>query len=282
MSKIMVTGAGGYVGRHLVAKLLELGHHVQAIGRTLNSGDFPVSSKLQLIEADIFNEPNIYQHAGAPDTCIHLAWSNGFFHNDPCHIANTILHYNFAQQLIDSGLKHFVSIGTMHEIGCYTGAIDENTATHPLNNYGVAKDFLRNAFTLLCESNNVTFQWLRVYYITGDDAHNNSIFRKILEAAKQGKSSFPMNSGEMLYDFIDVRDLAAQIARASTQTAEVGVINCCSGKPISLRSRVEKFAHDHELNITYEYNVFPQRPYDSYATWGDATRIMKIMANSTV
>ena len=57
-----------------------------------------------------------------------------------------------------------------------------------------------------------------------------------------------------------------------------GIINCCSGKPVALGEEIEGFIKKKGYSIKLEYGAFPDRPYDSPAVWGDATKINKIMS----
>lgn len=93
----------------------------------------------------------------------------------------------------------------------------------------------------------------------------------------EGKASFPFVSGKNKYDFINVDELAKQIATASTQSEITGIINCCSGKPVSLADKVNEFIEKNHYSIRPDYGKFPERPYDSPAIWGDNTKINKIM-----
>lgn len=122
--------------------------------------------------------------------------------------------------------------------------------------------------------------WLRCYYIYGDDRSNSSIFTRLLEAVDAGKPTMPFTTGRNEYDFIHVAELADQIAVASTTPGVTGVINCSSGVPVSLAARVEAFIAENDLPIRLEYGAFPDRPYDSPAVWGDASRIAQLMAAS--
>ena len=70
--------------------------------------------------------------------------------------------------------------------------------------------------------------------------------------------------------------LADQIAAAVMQTEVTGIINCCSGEPISLGEMAERFIRDNGLNIRLEYGAFPDRAYDSPGVWGDSTIINAI------
>ena len=111
------------------------------------------------------------------------------------------------------------------------------------------------------------------------DSNNNSVFSKISQMEKEGKDFFPFVSGKNKYDFIDVDELALQIAVSSTQSNITGIINCCSGKPISLADKVAEYIKSHDYKIKPHFGKFPERPYDSPAIWGDKTKINLIMEN---
>lgn len=274
--KILVTGANGYIGRHVVADLINQGWDVIACDISTNE----IDKRATRIEFDLFNLPegNIYDFFSAPDVCLHMAWRNGFVHNSPSHMADLSAHYNFISRMIDGGLKQLSVMGTMHEIGYWEGAIDEKTPCNPISMYGIAKDALRRASILYAGQHNCILQWLRCYYILGDDKKSNSIFGKILKAAEDGKSIFPFTSGKNKYDFINVDELAHMISAAVMQNKINGIINCCKGEPISLAERVESFISEHHLNIRLEYGAFPERPYDSPCIYGDADKINKILS----
>ena len=273
-TRIAVTGAGGYLGRHVVTSLLERGVGVIAAGLV----EPDVDDRAQKIELDVLaDSPTVYQDLGSHDVVIHLAWRNGFLHNDRSHIDDLPDHYRFLERLVDQGLKHLVVMGTMHEVGYYEGAIREDTPTNPGSLYGISKNALRQSATLLTSRNDVVFQWIRAYYIVGDDKHSSSIFAKLLEAAEEGRTTFPFTSGKNKYDFISIEELADQIAAISLQDEFTGVINACTGEPMSLADRVEAYIEENDLGLRLEYGAFPDRPYDSPGVWGDASDIRLIM-----
>ncbi len=180
--------------------------------------------------------------------------------------------------MLNSGLKHLVVMGSMHEIGYWEGEVDENTPTNPVPLYGVAKDSLRRSLEILIKEiyEDVVFQWLRGYYITGDDINNHSIFAKIIEAEQQGVQRFLFTSGKNKYDFLDIQEIAEDIALTVLQEDVTGIINCCSGKPISLGDKVEDFIKRNKYSIELEYGAFPDRPYDSPGIWGNPDKINQI------
>lgn len=273
--KILVTGANGYIGRHVVKSLLDKGASV--IACDIKTDD--VDARAEHKELNLFKLPegNVYEQLGSPDVCLHMAWRNGFVHNSPTQMGDLSAHYQFLTSMIDGGLKQLAVMGTMHEVGYWEGAIDENTPCNPISMYGIAKDSLRRAMILYTKQHDCILQWLRCYYILGDDKKNNSIFCKLLQAVEEGKKTFPFTTGKNKYDFIKVDELAELISASIMQNKVNGIINCCTGKPISLAEQVESFIKEHHLDITLEYGAFPDRPYDSPCEYGDSSKINEIM-----
>lgn len=272
--KILVTGANGYMGTGIVKQLLDDGIEVIATDFKLDK----VDNRAVKIEEDIFQDDNPFDNLGKPDVLLHLAWRDGFKHNSINHINDFPHHYAFIKKFIDSKIKKICCMGSMHEIGFYEGSINENTPTNPQSLYGISKNALRQAIEVDTKENDILFQWIRGFYIVGNAKSGCSIFSKLAQAASEGKEYFPFTLGENQYDFLDYNDFCYQVAKVTEQDEINGIINCCSGKPVTLANRVERFIKENGYNIKLQYGAFPDRPYDSKAVWGDDQKIRKIMA----
>jgi dTDP-6-deoxy-L-talose 4-dehydrogenase (NAD+) len=274
MKHILVTGAGGYIGQKVVSSLIDLGAQVTAVDFRTDT----IDTRATALAYDIFSpDSDILEKTGHLDACLHLAWQNGFVHNAPTHLEQLNAHYSFLSNLVKAGLPQLAVMGTMHEIGYYEGMIDESTPTNPVSFYGIAKNALRQSLTVLNQAVPFKLQWLRGFYILGNDRSNKSVFSKILMSEEQGCEIFAFNSGTNEYDFITVDNLALEIALTLLQDDVTGIINCCSGKPMPLRTMVEGFIKDNNLMIRLEFGAYPDRPYDSPLIYGSPEKIQKII-----
>ena len=273
---VFVTGAGGYIGRHAVRALCDMGARVLIPAHHAEGAD----ARAERLEVEIFGgAPDVFRRCGRPEVCLHLAWHDGFRHFSDAHLRELPLHYAFLRDMLRGGLPQLAVMGTMHELGPFDGEIREDSAGEPDTPYGAAKTALRQLCAARCREENAAFQWLRGYYITGDDRHSRSVFTRLLEAADRGERSFPFTSGRRQFDFIDVEELAHQLAAAVLQDEVCGVIECCSGRPVPLGERAERFIRENGLDLRLAYGAYPERRPDG-AVWGSREKIDRILARS--
>lgn len=274
--KILVTGANGYLGSGIVKSLLNRGVEVIATDLSVER----IDERAIVKATDIFSIENPYIYFEQPDVLLHLAWRDGFVHYSNAHIIDLPRHYEFIKKVVKAGIKKIVVMGSMHEIGFFEGSINENTPCHPITPYGISKNALRDLTKMLADRKGIIFQWLRGYYIVGNTRYGSSIFSKIVAASEDGKTEFPFTLGQNQYDFIDYQDFCEQVASVTVQDEVTGIINICSGHPEKLADRVERFITENSFNIKLQYGVFPDRPYDSKAIWGNNKKIEKVLMKS--
>ena len=99
---------------------------------------------------------------------------------------------------------------------------------------------------------------------------------KLYKCNEKEKKEFLFTQGLNQFDFLDYEEFCNQVVNIVSQTKVNGIINVCSGRPEKLADRVECFIEENHYNIKLKYGVFPNRPYDSKAIWGDDYKLKLI------
>lgn len=276
--KILVTGANGYIGSKVVNSLLEY-QNIEVI--CVDIDNFHIDKRASFIKLDILgsdiSNTNLFKYFKEPDICIHLAWRDGFIHNSDKHMLDLSHHYSFLENLVSNGLKSLAIMGTMHEVGYWKGAIDENTLCNPTNLYGISKNALRKATEILCQKYNCIWKRLRAYYIYGNDDFGASIFCKIRKTYHSGGTEFNLTKGTNEFDFIEINELAKIISLVICQNDVNGIINVCSGKPVYLKEKILEYTKTNNIDLKLNWGVYPERESESPCIYGDRKKLDMIL-----
>jgi dTDP-6-deoxy-L-talose 4-dehydrogenase (NAD+) len=176
--------------------------------------------------------------------------------------------YFFIKKLVELGLKDITITGTCLEYGLYNGCMNPDMITDPKNPYALAKDTLRKFLQLLQNENVFKLKWVRLFYMFGEGQSEKSILRQLDIALEKGDKVFNMSGGEQLRDYLPVEEVGQRIVNICLNKTFDGIINCCSGNPISIRNLVENHLKTKEKNISLNYGYHPYPDYEPMAFWG--------------
>ena len=148
MIKVLVTGATGFVGNHVIKELLKDGYHVIATSSDRSKAEkMQWLAQVEYIPFDLKNldaSINYVQFFKNPDVAIHLAWEGLPNYKSPFHIEeNLSRHKTFLENLIENGLNDLTVTGTCLEYGKQQGSLRENMEVMPSTSYAIAKNELR-------------------------------------------------------------------------------------------------------------------------------------------
>ncbi len=279
MIKVALTGATGFIGRHVLAEINSHdGVEVIAVARELREG-CPEISNGRWVHMDISKPPaNAFEALGCPDILIHLAW-HGLPNYRSLHHFETELptQYVFLKQLVQQGLKSVVVAGTCFEYGMQSGPLSEEIETRPANPYGFAKDTLRKQLEYLQALHPFNLTWERLFYMYGDGQPNSSLIPQLKKAVERGDKVFNMSGGEQLRDYLQVKEVAEKMVYLAIKRQNIGTINICSGKPLSVRNLVEQRIRDEQYHIELNLGFYPYPDYEPMAFWGDTSRFDHVM-----
>ena len=283
--RILVTGATGFIGRHVVEYLSSLGKHEIITTAAKNREDaeslHPTLKNAIYIPKNLNEkEENYYSFFKKPDCVIHLSWEGLPNYGELFHIErNMPANFYFIKNMIQNGLSDITVAGTCFEYGLQNGCLNEETASSPATVYGLAKDTLRKFTELLHSKHNFNLKWTRFFYLYGQGQGKKTLWGQLEEAAKNHQKEFNMSMGEQLRDYISVNQAAEYISKIALQNNITGIINCCSGKPMSVRKFVEDFFMERGINMKLNLGYYPYPEFEPLAFWGDTGKLVKIIRN---
>ena len=284
MKKILVTGATGFIGNYVVKELLKNNYEVIATSSTEEKAkSFSWFSQVKYIPFNLENfnnEINYFEFFDHPDLVIHLAWEGLPNYKSSFHVdTNLPRHTAFLQNLIVNGLHDITVTGTCFEYGIQEGCLNEELPAMPANPYAVAKDTLRNNLQQMQLQQVFQLKWIRLFYMYGNGQNPNSLLSQLDRALANGETVFNMSGGEQLRDYLPVEKVAEYIVRIALQNTETGIINCCSGKPITVKQFVEDYLKANNKNISLNLGYYPYADYEPLYFWGDDKKLKSIIGN---
>jgi len=279
--KILITGGTGFIGNYVVNELINNNHDLIVLGRR-NREELDYISwieKVDYIKGDISDKKdNWFEFLNKPEMIIHLAWQDLPNYSELFHIERNLYNdYFFLKNLAENGLNNFSITGTCFEYGTIFGELSENMNVNPNNPYAIAKNTLRIFMEELRKKYNFNLKWIRLFYPYGDGQGSNSILSLIDKAIENNDKVFNMSGGEQLRDYLNVKSMSEYILKISLQNEITGIINCCSGEPISIRKLVEDYLYKKKSNIKLNLGYYPYPLHEPMAFWGCRNKLNKII-----
>lgn len=274
---VLVTGASGFVGRHLVAELLARGCRVRALARVAERArSMPWFDQVEFVAGDLqqADAGQVASWVDGIDVLAHLAWPGlpnykALFHLEQ----NLMADYRFIKHAVEAGVQQVLVTGTCFEYGMQSGPLDEHCPALPANPYGLAKHSLHQFLQALQLHQPFTLQWARLFYLHGEGQNPNSLLAALDRAIDGGEATFDMSAGEQLRDFQPITEAARQLAGLLHCREFSGVVNCASGQPTSVRSLVEQRLRERGAHLQLNLGHYPYPTHEPMAFWAVTDRM---------
>lgn len=265
MSTIAVTGASGFVGRHVLEQIQHANATVLATSR------HPVQVQVgQWKHLDLSNpETGLLKEIAASHSLVHLAWGGLPNYMSDHHVTEQLgLQETLLQMVCEQGLRSLVVAGTCLEYGMQEGELSETSACSPHVPYAIAKDRLRRFTESLCKRYGVKLVWARLFYLHGEGQAPTSLWTQLQHCINQGERRFSMSGGQQVRDFLPISEAARILVRLARDQADAGILNVCSGEPLTVEQHVRGWIEAREADVCLELGRFPYPPYEPFRFWG--------------
>jgi nucleoside-diphosphate-sugar epimerase len=277
--QLVLTGASGFIGRHVLAELNRRSVKALLLGRSPQA--WPDAQPHAAMALDLqAGLSGLQERIDVPPVLLHLAWGGLPNYQSLHHLeAERPAHYRFVKAMVAAGVKHVVAIGTCYEYGMQHGPLHEDLESRPVTAYGLAKDTLRRELELLKQHLPFELTWARLFYTYGTGQAPQSLYPQLLAAVERGDESFPMSAGEQLRDYLPAQDIARMLVDLALNATGCGVLNVCSGQPIAVRSLVERWIQSNGWPIRPVLGRYPYPAHEPLAFWGDASKLARCLSS---
>jgi nucleoside-diphosphate-sugar epimerase len=274
VTRILLTGAGGFIGRHVLTQLQDAGHEVHAVSTKQRS---PAGDGVTWHRADLLGGAEIVADVG-PEVLLHLAWyvEPGRYWTAPENIRWVEASLALLRAFADAGGRRAVFAGTSAEYdwsAAGTRCHEHRTPLRPASLYGAAKHALHMAAAPYAEQAAFEFAWGRVFVVYGPGEADERLIPSVGRRLLAGEP-VPTTSGEQVRDFMYVEDAAAAFAALADSDA-TGAVNIASGDPVRVRDVVETLALHTGRPDLLRPGALPDREGDPPRLVADVTRLRR-------
>ncbi len=278
---VLITGATGFIGSHLTARLIDEGAQVHALTSTVSSvypqrllalreritlheGNLADRSAMDAVAAQV--RPKLVFHLGAY-THVGKSWQRV----DECVQANVQGTVNLLQALAPYGYDKFVYTGTSEIYGDVDVPFTEDGPVNPISPYSVSKYAGERYCRMFFQGKDWPLVMVRPFNTYGPAQSPDRIIPEIIVRALR-KQPLKMTQGRQTREFNYVTDIAAGFLAAALQGEPGRLYNIGCGAEVSMRDLASTLLRLMGDPIEAEFGALPDRPTEIWRMYADSSR----------
>jgi nucleoside-diphosphate-sugar epimerase len=236
--RVLVTGAAGFVGSHIVRRCLRAGYEVAALVRPATglARLSDIQDRFALIRCDLNASVELLTavEAASPEICIHAAWHvpPGRYLHAPENLTSVAASTSLLLALKSTPCRRIVFVGSCAEYAPSDRCVDEESGVGPTTLYGTCK----HAVSLLIEQCAREIGWssvtARLFNTYGPQEPGVRLVPSLITALLDGNSC-ALTSGTQVRDFLHVDDVADAIWTIASSELR-GVVNVAASVPLTV------------------------------------------------
>jgi nucleoside-diphosphate-sugar epimerase len=272
VSRVLVTGASGFIGRNAVDALLEQGHEVHAVARRAGAPRAGVTWH----QVDLL-QPGAAEglvHAVRAGRLLHLAWyaTPGSFWTAPENERWIDASLRLLRAFGEAGGRRVAMVGTCAEYAWDDELLrEQDTPLEPATLYGACKHATHVAATGIARQLGVSLAWGRVFFLYGPGEDEARLVSSVARGLLAGEE-VPTTDGRQRRDFMHVCDVAGALVALLAGEA-TGAVNIASGRAVRVRDVITLIAAEAGGLERVRFGELPSRAGEPPVIAGDTRRL---------
>jgi nucleoside-diphosphate-sugar epimerase len=240
---VLVTGAGGFIGRHTISRLIDRGFVVH--GLTRSSNQLIKLPNCYWHQVDLLNANNTTAIIKTikPSHLLHLAWYTlqGKYWSSVENLRWVQASLELVRNFHEAGGQRLVMAGSCAEYNWQHGYCSEMiTPRQPNSLYGICKNSLQEMLQSYGTVSGLSIAWGRIFLLYGSHEFPGRLVPSIIKSLLQGQEA-NCSHGRQIRDFMYVEDVAAAFV-ALLDSKVSGAVNISTGVPITIKDIATQIA----------------------------------------
>jgi len=268
--KLLVTGGAGFIGSHLVERLVELGHDVVVIDNLLRGNKIPleVLSKITFIHGDVRDQTLVEHWVKDVDVIFHFAAVLGVDVVADHPVETMDVEVIGTRNIVNAARKHKVkkilyasTSGIYSHSAIVQSALTEEVNVDPRTSYAMAKRYNEIYLASHYEESGIDCIALRFFNVYGERQDNRMVIPRFFEQAREGKKLTVFGNGLQTRDFTYIVDVI-DACIALLQVDGFHIINIANEKEWTIGELARKIVDITNSSSTISYLDAPKKRYD--------------------
>jgi nucleoside-diphosphate-sugar epimerase len=278
--KVLITGAGGFIGSHVITGLLRGRHEVVALDRSPESFARISHLKPQIstvaLDLERLDLVRAFLEKEHPEALMHLAW-----YGDPrdyllskANLASSAMTNAVIEASLSAGCRKFVMSGTCVEYALKDRPLVESDPSDPRTLYAACKHATWLVSRALAAAAGAELSWARIFHLHGPGEDERRLIPWVARELRAGRS-VGLTDGTQVRDHLHVADIASGLIALLAPGAS-GIYNVCSGEPVTLRHVLETVGSVVGRGELLQFGARPHRAEETMYLVGDSTRLRSL------